>query len=144
MPTITDAPCAQQDRSDSPQYFIHLKNGCLRPVKVPPSTFAVKFHGRWCPVFRAATDAEFFAANPEAKFRLTLHRSPFFRPDYFTFTISTRDPKVYAIGDRWDFWDYSAKRYGTPREYWVSECERMLAHPHRCSNPERWVASQGR
>ena len=37
--------------------------------------------------------------------------------------------------------EYDAGRYGTPREYWISECERMLANPNRCSDSGRWLAS---
>jgi hypothetical protein len=91
MSTITNAPRAQQDRSDNPQFFICLKNGRWHPVDVPAgeAPLAIWYRGRWCPVFRAESDAEFFAAYPEAKFRLTLHRSRWHSPDCFSFTIVT-------------------------------------------------------
>jgi hypothetical protein len=89
------------------------------------------------------TDTEYFAAHPEAKFRLVVRPSRVYR-DFFMFKITTRDPEVYADGDAGDWGYYDAKRYGTPLEFLKSECERMLAHQHRCSNPERWLASQGR
>jgi hypothetical protein len=93
---------------------------------------------------RNEADDEYFTARPEAKFRLKLHRSRWHSPDSFDFKVVTRDPKVFAIGDRWDLRDYAANRYGSPREYWMSECERMLADPNRCvGGSERWLASQG-
>lgn len=129
--------------SDRPQYFICLKNGRLRPVDVPSGTLAVEYRGQYRVVFsRMETDEGYFAAHPEMPFRLKVYRSRRYAPDYFTFKITTRDPKVCAIGDRWDFRDYDANRYGSPREYWISECERMLADSNRCSGSERWLASQ--
>jgi hypothetical protein len=143
MSTITNAPRAQQDRSDSPQYFIFLKNGRWRPVDVPAGTLAVMYRGRWYPVFsRAETDEEYFRNHSEMRFRLKLHRSRWHSPDCFNFTITTRDPEVYATGDSGD-WRYYRPDRGTPREHMIAECERMLAHPHRCSDSKRWLASQG-
>jgi hypothetical protein len=133
------APRAQQGICNSPQYFICLKNGRWRPVDVPPGTLAVMFHGRWCPVFHAASDAEYFRDHPEAKFRLMVRSNPVYR-DCFTFRLSTRDPEVFATGDSGDWRYYDRKRYATPREFMIAECERLLAHRHRCSNPERWLA----
>lgn len=128
--------------SDSPEYF-YLENGRLRPVDVPPGTLAVEYRGEWHVVFsRAESDEEYFAAHPEAKFRLNVHRSPLFWPDYFTFKITTRDPEVYATGDAGDLRDYRPGQ-GSPREHMLAECERMLANTHRCRNSERWLASQG-
>ncbi|WP_439925263.1 hypothetical protein [Nitrobacter sp. JJSN] len=130
-------------QSNSPQYFIFLKNGRWRPVDVPAgeAPLAIWYRGCWRVVFRAESDAEFFAAHPEAKFRLLVRPSKVYR-DFFMFKITTRDPDIYADGDAGDWRYYDAKRYGTPLEFLKSECDRMLAHPHRCSNPERWLASQ--
>lgn len=127
--------------SDRPQYFIYLKNGRSRPVNVPPGTLAVMFRGNWHVVFRAETDAEYFAAHPESRFRLTVRPSKVYR-DFFSFRITTRDPEVYATGDCGDIRDYRPGQ-GSPREHMIAECERMLANSHRCINSERWLASQG-
>lgn len=128
--------------SDHLQYFISLKNGRWRPVDVPPGTLAVMYRGEWRVVFsRAETDEEYFAAHPEARFRLMVRPRNFYR-GYFTFTITTRDPEVYADGDAPDMGYYDANQ-GTPRDWMFAECERMLADPHRCSDSERWLASQG-
>lgn len=93
-------------------------------------------------MFRAETDAEYFAAHPDAKFRLAVYPRPKFHRNHFTFTITTRDPEVYAEGDAGDTGYYDANQ-GTPREWMFAECERMLADPHRCSDRRRWLASQG-
>jgi hypothetical protein len=142
MSTSINVPAAHQDKSDSPQYFV-LKNGRWRPVDVSPGTFAVPFHGEWCVVFsRMETDEEYFRNHPEMLFRLKLHRSRLHSADSFSFTISTPDPGIEAIGDRWDLRDYDASRYCTPREYWISESGRMLADSNRCPGSERWLANQ--
>jgi hypothetical protein len=137
VPHVTNAPRAQQDKSDSPQYFICLKNGRLRPVDVPPGTLAVAYRGEWRVVFsRPETDAEYFAAHPEARFRLKVYRSRRYAPDYFTFKITTRDPKVCACGDKWDgFFELNLKP-GTPRERLIRVCLRMLLNENRCYNTE--------
>lgn len=143
MSHITNAPRAHQDKSDHPQNFICLKNGRWRPVDVPPGTFAVMYRGQYRVVFsRAETDEEYFRNYAEMPFRLKLHRSRRYAPGYFMFKVVTRIG-IYAVGDRWDFRDYDANRYGSPREYWISECERMLANPNRCMNSDSWLASQG-
>jgi hypothetical protein len=133
---------ARQDRSDSPQYFIYLKNGALRPIKVPAgeAPLAIWYRGCWRAVFRAVTDAEFFAAHPDAKFRLAVRPNKFY-PDCFTFKITTRDPEVYATGDSGD-WGYYRPDQGTGREWLLAECARMLTHEHRCTDAERWRATQ--
>ena len=51
MSTLTNCARAQQDKSDSPQYFICLKNGRWRPVDVSPGTFAVMYRGLGAPCF---------------------------------------------------------------------------------------------
>lgn len=129
-------------QSGSPRYFIYLKSGTLRPIKVPTgeAPLAVWRYGRWCPVFCGATDAEFFRDHPVARFRLAVRPSKIYR-DFFTFKITTREPEVYADGDAGDVRYYDANQ-GTPREWLLAECERMLAHPHRCSDPERWLATR--
>lgn len=141
MTTLTDCARPQQDKSDSPQHFIYLKNNRWRPVDVPPGTLAVEYCGLWRAVFHAESDAEYFAAHPEAKFRLAVRPSKVYR-DFFSFKITTRDPEVYATGDCGDIRDYRPGQ-GSPREHMIAECERMLANTHRCRNSERWLASQG-
>jgi hypothetical protein len=128
-------------RSDIPQYFVCLKNGRWRPVDVSPGTLAVMHRGLWRAVFCAESDEEYFAAHPEAKFRLAVQPCGVYR-DFFTFTITTRDPEVYATGDVGDL-RYYRPDGGSPHEHMIAECERMLADPHRCSDSERWLASQG-
>jgi hypothetical protein len=129
--------------SDHPQYFICLKNGRWHPVDVPPGTLAVLVEGQYRAVFSPAeTDAEYFAKHPDAKFRLKLQRSPLFRPDYFLFEIVTRDSEVYATGDAGDLRYYRPDR-GSPREWLLAECERMLADSNRCPGSDRWLADQG-
>ena len=129
------------NRTDRPQYFIYLKNGRWRPVIVTPGTLAVMYRGLWRAVYRAESDEEYFAAHPDAEFRLNVHRSPLFWPDYFTFKITTRDAEVYATGDSGDIRYYRPDQ-GSPREHMIAECERMLADSNRCINSERWLASQ--
>ena len=68
MSILTNCARARQNKSDSPQYFIYLKNGRWRPVDVPPGTLAVMYRGLWRAVFRAESDEEYFAAHPDAKF----------------------------------------------------------------------------
>jgi hypothetical protein len=131
------------NRTDSPQYFIPLKNGRWRPVDVPPGTLAMIYRGEWRVVFsRAETDAEYFAKHPDAKLRLGVSPRPDFHRNHFTFKITTRDPEVYATGDAGDTRYYDANR-GSPREWLLAECERMLADSNRCGGgAERWLASQ--
>ena len=133
---------AHHDKSDSPQYFIYLKNGRWRPVDVTPGTFAVMYRGLWRAVFRAESDEEYFAAHPDATFRFNLYQAPLYAPNYFTFKITTRDAEVYATGDSGDIRYYRPDQ-GSPREHMIAECERMLADSNRCINSERWLASQG-
>jgi hypothetical protein len=124
----------RQAVSNRPQYFIYLKNGRLRPVDVLPGTLAVQHRGRWHVVFRGVTDEEYFAAHPDMPpFRLTTRRSPNFRRDYFEFRVVTRDPKVYAEGDKWDAFSDLGLRPGTNRERLIRACLKMLTDPHRLS-----------
>ena len=134
-----DAYTARQ--SDNPQSFIFLKNGRWRPVDVPPGTLAVMYRGLWRAVFRAESNEEYFAAHPDAKFRLVVRPSKVYR-DLFMFRFVTRDSEVFATGDVGDLRDYDAGGYGSPREWVFAECERMLADSNRCRNSERWLASQ--
>lgn len=118
----------------SPQYFIYLKNGRLRPVDVPPGTLAVKYRGQYRVVFsRMETDEEYFRNHPEMPFRLKLHRSRHHAPDYFEFTISTADPEIYATGDKWDAFSDLRFYPGTPRERVIRACLHMLCDPNRLS-----------
>jgi hypothetical protein len=133
-----DAYTARQ--SDNPQSFISLKHGRWRPVDVPPGTLAVMYRGLWRAAFRSETDEEYFAAHPDAKFRLVVRPSRVYR-EYFTFKITTRDPEVYATGDSGDIRHYRPDQ-GSPRENMIAECERMLTDSNRCRNSERWLASQ--
>jgi hypothetical protein len=131
---------AHHDKSDSPQYFIYLKNGRWRPVDALPGTLAVMYRGLWRAVFCAESDEEYFAARPDAKFRLAVRPSRVYR-DFFTFKITTRNPEVYATGDSGDIRHYRPDQ-GSPRANMIAECERMLADSNRCRNSERWLASQ--
>lgn len=140
MTTIIQKSCEQQAASNHPQYFICLRNGRWRRVDAPAGTFAVFYRGQWRCVYRGESDAEYFAVHPEAEFRLTTRASIVYRNE-FTFEITTRDPEVYATGDNYDFRDHGAEQYDSPREFVIAECGRLLADPHRCSNPERWLAS---
>jgi hypothetical protein len=104
--------------------------------------FVVWYRGQYRVVFsRAETDEEYFRNHPEMPFRLKLHRSRLNSADSFSFTINARISGIYAVGDRWDLRDYRPDR-GSPREHMISECERMIADPNRCSDSERWLANQ--
>ena len=90
------------------------------------------------------SDSPFPAHLP---FRLTLERSPEFRPDYFTFTIATDDPEISATGDKWDAFSDLRFEPGTPRERVIRACLLMLTDPNRLSgkgnlrltaNPDWW------
>lgn len=145
MTTSINVPVAHKDESNNPRFFVYLKNGTLRAIKVPgdEAPFVVWYRGQYRVVFsRAETDGEFFRNHPEARFRLKLHRSRWHSPDSFNFTITTRISGIYAAGDRWDLRDYGASRYGTPRTRVLGESLRMLADPNRCSDSDRWLASQ--
>jgi hypothetical protein len=87
------------------------------------------YRGRWCPVFRGATDAEYFAAHPEAAWRWTTQQ---FSRDYFTFRIITRDGSTIADGDRWDF-EAAVNRVGggSPLERLRRAASRLLTDPNR-------------
>jgi hypothetical protein len=75
--------------SGRPQYFICLKNGRWRPVDVRAgeAPLAIWYRGCWRAVFRAVTDAEFFAAHPEAAWR-------------FTTTLAVSSSGLFHIHDR--------------------------------------------
>jgi hypothetical protein len=145
MTASINVPVAHQDESNHPRFFVYLRNGTLRAIKVlgDEAPLVVWYRGQYRVVFsRMETDEEYFRNHPEMQFRLKVYRSRRYAPDYFTFKITTRIG-VYAVGDRWDFRDYDANRYGSPREYLISESKRMLANSNRCSGSERWLASQG-
>lgn len=139
MTASINVPVAHQDESNHPRFFVYLRNGTLRAIKVlgDEAPLVVWYRGQYRVVFsRAETDAEYFAAHPEARFRLKLHRSRRYAPDYFTFKITTRDPKVCACGDKWDgFFELNLKP-GTPRERLIRVCLRMLLNENRCYNTE--------
>jgi hypothetical protein len=131
MTTNNQESSEHQVDSDRPQFFIFLRSGRLRPVDVPAGAFAVRFHGRLCPVFRGATDREYFAEHPEAEFRLTTRRSPNFHRDYFEFTIVTRDGRTEATGDRWDVEAAADLTTGSFQDRLRATAEILLADPNR-------------
>ena len=87
-------------------------------------------------VFRAASDAEYFTAHPDAKFRLNLRVTRVSRRySFFSFKIATRDGEVYATGDSGDVGSDLRRGPGTARERWIRACLLMLTDPHRCTGP---------
>lgn len=142
MSASINVPPAHQDKSDSPQYFICLKNGRWRPVNVSPGTFAVMYQGQYRVVFsRAETDEEFFAAHPETPFRVKWIMAeppqttvPAYRWDMFcTFKITTRQPRIYATGNLGDIRSILAHKPGTPRERVIRAYLMMLTNSSRCT-----------
>lgn len=131
MTTNNQEPRERQANFDRPRYFIYLKNGRLRPVDATPGTFAVFYRGRWCPVFRGESDAEFFRDHPEAAWRWTICQLPEHHPDYFAFAIVTRDGRTIATGDRWDVEVAADMIDGSLRERAKAIAERLLADPNR-------------
>lgn len=103
----------------------------MRPIAVSPgeAPFAVMHRGRWCAVFCAATDAEYFRDHPEAAWLFTVRRH---NRDYFTFKIVTRDGSTIADGDVWDVYGkINHASVDTPRERLRAAVERLLADPNR-------------
>lgn len=76
------------------------------------------------------SDSPFPAHLP---FRLRLHRSRCYAPDYFMFTVSTDDHEIYATGDKWDAFSDLRFYPGTPRERVIRACLHMLCDPNRLS-----------
>jgi hypothetical protein len=52
-------------------------------------------------------------------------------PDYFTFTIVTRDGRTEATGDRWDFEAAADLTIGSFQERLKATAEALLADPNR-------------
>ena len=150
MSASINVPAAHQDKSNSPRFFVYLKNGTPLAIKVSgdEAPFVVWYRGQYRVVFsRAETDEEFFRNHPEARFRLKLHRSRWHSPDCFDFEISTADPEIYATGDKWDAFSDLRFYPGTPRERVIRACLHMLCDPNRLSrkghrrltaNPDWW------
>lgn len=135
--THNAARATGQGNCDTPRYFVSTKRGWRRYV--PPTgeaPFAVMHRGRWCPVFRAATDAEYFRDHPEAAWRFTVRR---FSASYFTFESITRDGSTIADGDVWDVYGKLDYCGGSPRERLRRAARRLLADPNR-AYPAAWVA----
>jgi hypothetical protein len=118
-----------QPPSNNCNYFIATKSG-LRAITVPPgeAAFAVMHRGRWHVVFRAATDAEYFADHPEAAYRGTIRRHS---ASYFEFRIVTRVGRRVCIGDRWDIHGKMDLGGGSPRERLHRVARRLLADQNR-------------
>ena len=136
MTASINVPVAHQDESNNPRFFVYLKNGTLRAIKVPgdEAPFAVWYRGQYRVVFtRMETDEEYFRNHPEMPFRLKLYRSRWHSPDCFDFTITTGDPKVCADGDKHDAFSDLRFEPGTPRERLIRACLLMLTDPHRLS-----------
>lgn len=95
-------------------------------------TLILKAHKMYVESSASATqsDSPFPAQLP---FRLTLHRSPEFRLDYFEFEITTADPEISATGDKHDAFAELRSEPGTPRERLIRACLLMLCDPHRIS-----------
>jgi hypothetical protein len=117
-------------RSDPPRYYISTKRG-FQPYKPKPggdAPFAVVHRGRWCLVYRAQGDAEYFADHPDAAWRMTVR---WFNPNFFVFKIVTRDGGLISTGDRWDISARMDRCGGSPLECLRRTVRRLLADPNR-------------
>ena len=85
-----------------PRYFVSTKRGWRRYV--PPRggdvPFVVLLRGRWRVVHRAESDAEFFAAHPDALYRATACR--IFHREFFALNIVVRDGALSGYSDNYD------------------------------------------
>lgn len=139
MKTSYQHPAPMKGHSDQlPCYFIATKRG-MRPYDLRPGDavpFAVMHRGRWCPVFRAVADTEYFADHPMAQHRMTARRHS---RNYFEFRIITRNGSTIADGDTWDIYGAADYGGGSPLERFRRVARCLLADPNR-AYPAAWVA----
>lgn len=133
----TDTAQRAMQSGSSPRYYVETQRGMRPYAPTGEAPFMVQVRGKWCLVYRAATDAEYFADHPEAAWRFTVRRHS---RDYFEFRIITRDGRTIADGDTWDVYgkiDHASE--DTPRDRLRAAAERLLADPNR-AYPAAWAA----
>lgn len=112
--------------SDNPRYYVNTEHGWQRYVPTgDEAPFVVKIRRKWHLVHRATSDAEFFAAHPEAAHRLTVRQ---LAPKFWAFGVrfAARDGNDVLA----DSFDFAAAMYcaddGSRGERWSATVRRLL------------------